>query len=246
MHVHKRIEKDDQDAEMRILGAIIFLNLFSTLTMASTCPMDLSYVQTIPWNSSYCHGYHPMNSPQTDSKGHCCETLLSLYGIALAQRLKDTSLFHLPNLPTSVSCLSDFQSQLDSMSLPSNLTSICFTPSQFVITPNVCAGIETKQDWINKLGTNTSLDQACRPDLSALSQCDACATAGLKIQSQLISVDGNTSHATNCFYFAILYAAGIANEFGPQSVGAMSCIFELQLITQLDQEVRAILGSFLD
>lgn len=173
-----------------------------SLTLGSTnksdsCPMDLNYVLTIPWNASQCHG----SNFENDSKSSCCQTLLSLYGIGLAQHLKETSLFWLPDLPTSVSCLSDFQSKLDSLSLAPNLPSICFDPLQFVNNPSSCAGIRSTKDWFAKVGTNSSVDQACKADLSDLTSCNSCFTAGTRVRNRLVSIDGNTSHATNCFYF---------------------------------------------
>lgn len=207
-------------------------------TNSSTCPMDLGYVLRIPWSISDCKTPPNPNSTQqisptsgdpTAGKRQCCQTLLSLYGLGLSQHLKETSLFQLPNLPTSVSCLEDFQSKLNSLFLPQNLTSICFDPMQFVITPNICASIETTQDWGKKLGPSTILDSACKPDLTDLTQCDACVAAGLRVLSDLIAVDGNKSHSTECFYFAVLYAAGIVNELGPESTGALTCIFGLSI-----------------
>ncbi|KAK6945613.1 Protein kinase domain [Dillenia turbinata] len=197
-------------------------------TSSASCPMDLSYVLRIQWNSSDCKNYE--NSSTSSS---CCQTLLSLYGIALSEHLKETSNFNLPDIPTSISCLSSFQSYLNKLSLPSNLTSLCFDPLQFVITPNFCASIETKSDWINKLGTSTILDSACRPDLTDMTLCDACVGAAYKVQSQLVAMDGNSSHATNCFYLAVLYAAGIVNEFGPQSNGAITCMFSIPITSEV-------------
>ncbi|KAA8545515.1 hypothetical protein F0562_020299 [Nyssa sinensis] len=232
------------------LGGLVFLSLLylsifsatpassapptSGISNVSTCPMDLGYVLRIPWAASDCQNYQPQISKTSTSAGNrsqCCQTLLSLYGIALSQHLKETSLFQLPDLPTSISCLSDFQSKLNSLSLTSNLTSLCFDPSQFVIAPNICAAIESTQDWLSKLGPFTSLDTGCRPDLTDLTSCDACVAAGFRVQSQLIAIDGNRSHSTDCFYFTVLYAAGMVNEFGPESTGAITCIFGLQMAT---------------
>ncbi|XP_021824677.1 probable receptor-like protein kinase At1g11050 [Prunus avium] len=228
---------------MELIGFWVLLSLLSLSTLSprttaasapttnttTTCPMDLSYVQRIPFNSSSCKNFQPPpKTPQTDLyKIPCCQTLLSLFGVALAQHLKETSLFQLPNLPTSNSCLQNYQSKLTSLSLPPNLVSYCFDPLQFVITPNICAKIESSQDWVSKLGRNTSLDSACRPDLTDLSSCGACVEAGFAIQKMLTSLDGNTSHSTDCWYFTILYAAGIVNEFGPESNGVVTCIFGL-------------------
>ncbi|KAL0412740.1 UNVERIFIED_CONTAM: putative receptor-like protein kinase [Sesamum radiatum] len=200
--------------------------------------MDLDYVLRIPWNTSECRGYHnPNNTTQISSnssspstgRSRCCQTILSLYGISLSQHLKKASLFQLPDLPTSVSCLQDFQTKLSSLSLPPTLTSLCFDPLQFVISPNICASIQSTQDWVKKLGPSTSLDSSCKTDLTDLTSCDACVAAGFQVQTELIGIDGNKSHSTDCFYFAVLYAAGIVNEFGPESTGAVSCIFGLSI-----------------
>lgn len=197
-------------------------------TNTSSCPMDLNYVLRIPWNSSGCNPKVTSDRNGTE----CCQTLLSLYGIALAQHLKETNLFRLPDLSTSTACLSDFQSKLDSLSLPSNLVSSCFDPSQFIVTPNICAGIKSISDWTGKLGSVTKLDSSCGPDLTDLTSCGACVSAGFEVQSQLLSIDGNKSHSVECFYFTILYAAGIVNKFGPESDGAVTCIFGLSVTSQ--------------
>lgn len=198
-------------------------------TNSSTdCPLDLGYVRRIPWNVSDCRGYDiPRNS--TSAQSRCCQTLLSLYGVAFAKYLKEASRFQLPDLPTSVSCLADFQTSLSFLSLPSNLASLCFDPPQFVTSPNICASIQSTQDWSKNLGNSTALDSSCKPDLTDLTSCDACVAAGFRVQADLVAIDGNKSHSTDCFYFAVLYAAGIVNQFGPESNGAVSCIFGLSI-----------------
>ncbi|KAF2319786.1 hypothetical protein GH714_018859 [Hevea brasiliensis] len=170
--------------------------------LSSQCPMDLNYVLRIPWNKTTCQNYQPSkNSANSEidmtNKDSCCMTLLSLFGVGLAQRLKQTSYFHLPSLPTSVSCLQDYQAKLSSISLADDIVSHCLDPMQ--------------------------------PDLVDLISCSACVAAGFKVQSELLSIDGNQTHATDCFRFTVLYAAGIVNEFGPESDGAVTCIFGLDL-----------------
>ncbi|XVE49089.1 hypothetical protein DITRI_Ditri01bG0054100 [Diplodiscus trichospermus] len=221
------------------LACLVFLASLSftlaTSSPASTnasakCPMDLSYVTRIPWNSSLCRNFHPNTTSKSEiAKENCCVSLLSVFGIGLAKHLKESSQFHLPDLPTSVSCLQDYQSKLNSLSLPSNLVSLCLEPMQFVVTPNVCANIQTTQDWVAKLGKSTALDQGCRSDLDDLTACDACLRAGNEVHSKLVSIDGNKTHGIGCFYFTVLYAAGIVNELGPESDGAVKCAFSLTL-----------------
>ncbi|KAL3507085.1 hypothetical protein ACH5RR_032467 [Cinchona calisaya] len=65
--------------------------------------------------------------------------------------------------------------------------------------------------------------------LSDLTTCDACIAAGLQVQSQLLGICGNKSHSAPFFYFTILYAASVVNEFGPQGNVAISCTFNLQI-----------------
>lgn len=222
--------------------SVLSLTVISTVGAANssapstTCPLDLNYVLTIPWNRSGCEALKSKTSSSSltatqtvQNNTLCCQTLLSLYAIALSRRLKETSLFQLPDLNTSVSCLDDLQSKLDSLSLPHSVVSSCFVPEQFVISNSMCAGIESIQDWKARLGDRTRLDSSCRPNLADLTNCDACVAAGFTVQAQLIEVDGNNSHARNCFYFAILYAAGIINTFGPESNGAMTCIFSIPI-----------------
>ncbi|KAL5787386.1 hypothetical protein ACOSP7_004335 [Xanthoceras sorbifolium] len=216
---------------MKMKSLLLLLVCFSFVSLSSaTCPMDLNYVLRVPWDTSGCDNFH-QSSTNTSDKNPCCQSLLSLFGVALAEHLKATSLFRLPNLSTSVSCLHDYQTKLSSLSLPDDLVSHCFDPQQFVITPNLCASIQTIQDWKRQLGESTQLDTACKSDVSDTA-CDACVAAGFKVQGQLLSIDGNTSHATLCFYFTVLYAAGIVNEFGPEGDGTLSCILGLQLNSQ--------------
>ncbi|KAF7842713.1 putative receptor-like protein kinase [Senna tora] len=63
--------------------------------------------------------------------------------------------------------------------------------------------------------------------------CDACVAAGFQVQRTLTTIDGNASHSTDCFYFAILYAAGIVNAYGPESNGAVTCIFAIPVYSQV-------------
>ncbi|XP_008456072.2 probable receptor-like protein kinase At1g11050 [Cucumis melo] len=233
---------------MKIFSTFLLLCLLSitstseaTPTANPICPMDLNYILRIPWNATDCRNPFFQTTAKSamndSSKIPCCQTLLSLFGIALAQHLKETSLFNLPDLPTSNSCLRDFQSKLSSLSLPDDLVSHCFDPLQFVISASVCAGIQTTRDWVSKLGQNSPLDFGCRSELVGPG-CDACLAAGLKVQTILTGIDGNKSHSMDCFYFAVLYAAGIVNESGPEGDSALDCIFNLPLNIEKDSKSK--------
>ncbi|KAG4391368.1 hypothetical protein GLYMA_05G168802v4 [Glycine max] len=154
----------------------------------------MNYVQTVPWNSSSCQNFQPLASQYQTRTSPCCQTLLSLFGITLAQNLKKNSLFQLPNLPTSISCLQHFQSNLTFLSLPNNLVSSCFDPFQFVITPNICAHIQNIEDWHTRLGPTAQLNNACGPDLADPNQCRKCVAEGDKVQQRFLSIDGSSDN----------------------------------------------------
>ncbi|KAI5355228.1 hypothetical protein L3X38_008123 [Prunus dulcis] len=208
--------------------SLVFL-IFSIIShinsATSSCPMDLNYVETFPWDTSLC----------LDPNGkHCCQTLLSLFGIGLAQHLKRTSMFQLPNSNISSSCLSNFQTSLAALSLDPSIVPLCFENStQFVASPSSCAGIVTIQDWTQKVGPMNPLDTSCKGDLEGLTRCSSCLESGMKVNSQLTGLDAN---ATKCFYFTVLYAAGIVNELGPSEPRTASCILGLPLSGSADKQ----------
>jgi serine/threonine protein kinase len=221
---------------------MIFVVATNSISAASSsvCPVDMNYVLTVPWNTSTCLNFDQHLQSQNKAQTNlCCQTLLSLFGIALAQNLNKNSLFQLPNLSISTSCLQDFQTKLNSLSLHNDLVSSCFEPLQFVITPNICASIQSKQDWYNKVGSASLFNTSCKLDLSVSTNCDACVNEGLKVQQKLNQIDGNSSHSKDCFYFTILYISGVVNDFGPQSSGVMSCILELPLNSRVGSRKKS-------
>ncbi|KAB1200525.1 hypothetical protein CJ030_MR0G007019 [Morella rubra] len=203
---------------------LFFCIIFSIGSATSSCPIDLSYVETFPWNTTLC---------RNPSVKQCCQTLLSLFGIGLAQHLKDTSMFQLPDAATSSSCLSNFKTKLATLSIQPSLVTDCFQNStQFVANRSRCAGIVTTQDWTEKLGPATLLNAYCQGDLTGLTRCSSCVDAGMSVTSQLTGLDPN---GTKCFYFTVLYAAGIVNQFGPKDSRTAACILGLQLTRSADK-----------
>lgn len=189
----------------------------TSASSSSSCPIDLGYVETLPWNASLC---------QSRSEGGCCQTLLSLFGVGLAQYLRETSMFQLPNLTTSSSCLSEFGTRLAARSVQESWVPVCFNSSaQFVVSDSSCDGIASVQDWTAKVGPISPLDTSCKGDLTG-TRCSQCVQAGLQVSSRLSSLAPNS---TDCFYFAVLYAAGIVNELGPGDVTTANCIIGLPI-----------------
>ncbi|KAE8683461.1 putative receptor-like protein kinase [Hibiscus syriacus] len=208
----------------------IMFSLFSTVYTVnfntSSCPIDLSYVETFPWDESTC--FNPQGR-------QCCQTLLSLFGMGMAQYLKETSVFQLPDSAAASSCLSDFQNKVAAKSVHPSLVSSCLQNStQFVSNTSSCAGILTVQDWVQKLGPTTVLDTACKGDVTGLN-CRPCIEAGYNVNSRLLSLDPSS---TKCFDFTVLYAIGVVNEFGPKDQGSANCILGLPLDSSVDEKSK--------
>ncbi|KAG9130623.1 hypothetical protein Leryth_011870 [Lithospermum erythrorhizon] len=187
----------------------------------------MEYVGIVSWNSSVCkdNSRNIMSNNQTLSD--CCQILRRLYAVGIARHLQQTSNFRYQDLSTSEACLTEFQSRLDSLELPSDLASSCLNPLDYVNATNQCANIHTVDDWRRILGSNNPLDVQCRGSTLNNNFCESCVAASYEVQSRLVAIDGNSSHASNCLMYAVLYAAGIGNTLGPGSQGALSCIFGL-------------------
>lgn len=222
----KCTQKHNIMSRNQILPVVIFLSLaqfyffgFFTCAANSTCPINFDYAKTCKWDTSLC-------TRQPIESGNCCQALRSLFGIGLAQNLKQTSMFYLPNTSVASSCISDFRAELADMSVPASLVSQCMNnASEFTVSPGGCAGIETLRDWYQKVGRNSPLDSSCDGDLSGLSRCSLCVDSGMKVNTKLVSLDPKNS--SKCFYFAVLYAAAIVNEFGPRDPRTAGCVLAL-------------------
>ncbi|KAH9308049.1 hypothetical protein KI387_035960 [Taxus chinensis] len=201
----------------------------SNAAAAATCPINFDYVTQMPWNTSSCGSIQTAGELQ-----NCGTALTSVLGMGLAQYLRDESRFELPNNASAVACLAAFQQKLTHLALPSNLVHLYFNDtSGFVSSPHLCAGIQTKQDWIDKVGT-TKVDTVCKGDLSQAFACNICHDSGDAVHKQLLGLMGNVTEETSlkCYYFACLYAAGVVNDFGPKRREVAACIFRLHFLNK--------------
>lgn len=138
-------------------------------------------------------------------------------------------MFYLSDANTSSSCIQDFQEKIASMAIPASLLfPRCFNDTtEFMNNGSTsCAGVVTVEDWTQRVDSVLPLESSCNEDLTGLTRCSMCLDAGLKVNSYLVSLHPNS---TKCFFFAILYAAGVVNDFGPEDVRSAACIFGLPL-----------------
>ncbi|KAJ1262984.1 hypothetical protein BS78_09G149500 [Paspalum vaginatum] len=195
---------------------------------SESCPLDLGYVRTFPWDPAPCAG----NAPNMTT---CCQTLLSVLGIGLAERLRATDHFRLPSAAASASCLESFTDQISGApaGLPgSSLVPECFPdPDQFAITPSYCAGVSTAADFVAAVGNDSAraLNSSCGPDLASPTACASCYNAGVAATAHLTAAAADDSKSGSCFYISVLYAAGISNTAGPTYPPTAACTLGLGL-----------------
>ncbi|XP_023731854.1 probable receptor-like protein kinase At1g11050 [Lactuca sativa] len=212
--------------------------------ISSSCPTDFNYVTTFPWDSSACR----TTTTNDTATPNCCQTLRSLFGIGLAHHLNQTSTFLFPNLQSSISCLSDFQSHLSSISITQIFSTCLTSTTEFVATPSKCAEIVTLSDWVNKSGPTTALDSSCNVDFAGFLSCSSCLDAGMAVNTRLVALSRNSS---KCFTFTALYAAAIVNSFGPEDTRTADCILGVPLAKSRSNSrskkntIFAILGALI-
>ncbi|CAM0955429.1 unnamed protein product [Alopecurus aequalis] len=205
-----------------------------------TCPLDLSYVPTFPWDPTPCAGSAPNMTA-------CCQTLLSVLGIGLAGRLRATGQFRLPSAGASAACLADLGEGISAppASLPgASLVQSCFpSPDEFISSPSFCAGVTTAAEYRAIVGNDSvaGLNAACGADLASLPVCYRCLSAGIIATSRLIAADANATAESqrNCFYLTVMYAAGISSAEGPTSLSTANCTLGLGLSTPVSQPSKS-------
>ncbi|RLN04794.1 putative receptor-like protein kinase [Panicum miliaceum] len=193
-------------------------------TAAAACPLDLGYVATLPWDHAPC-------APPVANRTAYCMTLLA---VGLAARLSATGRFRLPSAAASAACLRAFSAALAAppLSLPASLVPGCFpVPSQFAITPDYCTGVTTAAEYAEVAGAASvaGLNASCGADITSLSLCTRCLSAGIGASARLTAAAGNSSKSQSCFYLTVLYAAGISSSAGPDSPATASCALGLAL-----------------
>ncbi|CAD6272091.1 unnamed protein product [Miscanthus lutarioriparius] len=195
---------------------------------ADSCPLDLGYVRTFPWDPTPCAGAAPNVTA-------CCQTLLSLFGIGLAERLRVTGNFRLPSAAASTACIESFTDLISAAPAGlsgSSLVPECFPdPSQFAITPSYCAGVSTATEFAAAVGNDSvqALNSSCGPDLASPATCALCYSTGVAATAHLTTAAANDSKSGSCFYLSVLYAAGISNSAGPTYPPTAACALGLGL-----------------
>eukprot|EP00250_Pteridium_aquilinum_P015913 c22835_g3_i1 orf=89-1951(+) len=214
----------------RLWERVAFLLLFLGLGMSSTsssisCPIDFSYVSS--FYPTACDGTSTgLSLPSNNS---CCLTAFNTFGLGISLYLREYQVFELPDNRTLYACYDAYQSTLSANGLRGFSVLQCTqfnNSTYFIRSPTLCSGIETVEDWKTKVGA-TAMDSSCKGDLSSSAACQVCNDDGLVA----ITIASNLSTAPNnsdCFYFGVLYAAGVVNDFGPTYPATAGCLLALE------------------
>ncbi|MCO5604518.1 hypothetical protein L7F22_058685 [Adiantum nelumboides] len=207
----------------KILGMLLARELKpdAPINLALSCPVDFSFVKTGHSRTPAGTSSLP-SSPSVD----CCLAAFNIFGLAIAIHLRNSRIFELPNNSTVFSCYSSFEFALQKNGVQRFSVRTCpqFNASLFISNPSLCSGIQTVQDWQTRVGL-TGMDSSCKGDLSSSAACQVCDS---DVQKAISIASNLSSHNSSCFYFACLYAASVANDFGPSNPATAGCLLALK------------------
>ncbi|CAN0921416.1 Probable receptor-like protein kinase At1g11050 [Linum grandiflorum] len=136
-------------------------------------------------------------------------------------------MFFLPNASYTDSCFSTLKQKLNSTtySIDQYAVNLCLKDQwMFLANNSHCHGIQTLKDWHLRVGPNSnSLDSYCKGDLNSSRQCDSCSAERNRL-TLLLSDSNPDNDSRSCAILTVLYAAGIASEYGALNDGTANCV----------------------
>ncbi|MCO5604519.1 hypothetical protein L7F22_058686 [Adiantum nelumboides] len=193
---------------------LVWLLLVAGASATSPCPIDFSYLRD--YFLSACR-----SSPSPPSS-ECCGAAFNTFGIAIAIYLRNFHAFEFPDNSTVFSCYAAYEASLHRNGLEDFSVLACssFDASLFITSPYLCSGIQSAADWKTLVG-RTPMDTSCKGDLSTPAACQVCTT---DVQGAITIASNLSSNHSACFYYGVLYAAAIVNEYGPTNPATAGCL----------------------
>ncbi|CAN0892257.1 Probable receptor-like protein kinase At1g11050 [Linum grandiflorum] len=208
---------------------LLFCTSFISVRAQLLCPVNFTYLENYRTQLLPCQ--------QDPYSARCCSYLMPLLTIGFSQYLRESSMFFLPNSSYVPSCVSALKQKLNASSAGAvPAVSLCSKEmSMFVASNFGCHGIGSLKDWNKKVGQTPLLDTSCKGDLS-FPACSECFDEVHKVVDPLRSGLSKISDVSSCYRLTVMYAAGIANQFGPLDGRTSSCIMLSERDDEFDQQ----------
>ncbi|KAL9267383.1 putative LRR receptor-like serine/threonine-protein kinase RKF3 [Drosera capensis] len=198
---------------------LLFLLLFVSITntVSSSSP---SYSSSCPLNFTILTLTHLDTKPT-------CQFIKQTIHLLDSDLLARTALF-LPPITSAASCFTSYQSFIIAHFPNFNITAACgFVPSDF---SSGCMNITTKDEFEAIVAGSVLKEVAerCNQTLGDGPSCASCTTELSVLQASYLS-GSSEGNVTDCSVYASVYAAAVANVYGPTDPGTAQCLFSLDL-----------------
>lgn len=154
-----------------------------------------------------------------------CQYIRQSLRLVLSDYLRRTGNF-LPPLNSSELCWRAYQTLINRYVSNFDVRSRCGFQTSWI--SEGCMNITTKSQFENLI-PNSTLDDVvsnCNQSLEISSPCAACTTSLSRLQASYLT-GSSVGNVSNCLAFPSIYAAAVANQFGPTDKGTATCLFSL-------------------
>ncbi|GFY98761.1 receptor-like kinase in in flowers 3 [Actinidia rufa] len=189
------------------------LSLSSARNDTISCPLDFSVLRRLVQGSK---------RPNRDVKNECQYVRRGLR-LVQSEYLRATNRF-LPPLDSAESCWNSYQTLLADFVPNFDIRTTCGFETDWIA--GGCMNISTREEFQGNVSRSALNDVigACNDSLGNSSPCASCTTRLSSLQATFLTGD-SVGNLSDCTAYPSIYAAAIANRFGPTDAGTASCLF---------------------
>ncbi|XP_059456568.1 probable LRR receptor-like serine/threonine-protein kinase RKF3 [Corylus avellana] len=200
-----------------LVALALALALLPSKTLAQNdtapCPLDFSILREL---------IESTNRPKLDVSTEC-QYIRQGLRLVLSYYLKHNGSF-VPPLNSSESCWSDYQSLIDDFAPGFNIRSSCGFKTEWIAEG--CMNITTRAQFEAKVPNQTlnNVVNNCNQSLENNSPCASCTTSFSSISASYLT-GTSVGNLSDCTAYPSIYAAALANVYGPTDKGTAQCLF---------------------
>ncbi|XP_059654470.1 probable LRR receptor-like serine/threonine-protein kinase RKF3 [Cornus florida] len=191
------------------------------LAADSLCPFNFDDVRKLVKKSSSGLNRKFIDVPTE------CYYLLQGFRIHRSQYLRSTGFFTVsPN--ASYACWDSYQMVINEDLAVFDVRSNCGVQTSWI--SNSCVNISTEAEFEGLISEPQlqEVRRLCNQSLGDSSHCETCVASLSSIQEAYFHGSG-IGNVTDCFGYPFMYAAALANQFGPVDLGTIKCLFSIDL-----------------